>query len=251
MIQRKGRYPGPGGMFALSLCCHLAVYLLIWWCQLLPAFHSDEEPVTYVDMVTLPVASPQAGVPTAPAPQAAPLPAPVPASPPAAMTMPKAKLPAKAQAKPLKGAGEQSAAEDERQFSERMAKLARQQAEDKRQSDVLDRLRKKSGVKPGMPGATGTQAGSDYAAYVQSRLKDAFIREVTASPVKSPMVIATITIERDGRIDYRVEKNSGDPLFDDAVARAVTVAGQSLKPPPGGVQFRQRFRFRPEGVGVR
>jgi colicin import membrane protein len=139
---------------------------------------------------------------------------------------------------------------DSRQFNERLAKIARQ-TEDKRQSEVLDSLKKKRG-RVGMPGAQGTEAGSDYASYVQSRFKDAFIKEVATSQVKSPMVVATITIGPDGRItEYRVESGSGDPLFDDAVARAVTIAGSSLHPPPGGGQFRRKFRFRPEGVGVR
>ena len=246
-------------MFILSLCCHLAVGFLIWWCQLLPAFHSDEEPVTYVDMVTMPVASPQAGSPAAHAQTSRPAAVPPPATPPAAMTFPKvqvpAKLPAKAQPTPLHRAGGQSSTEEDRRFSERMAKLARQADEDKRQSDVLDRLRNKSGKtgsgKVGMPTGTGTEAGSDYPAYVQSRLKDAFAREVTAFRVKSPMVIVTVTIGPNAGFVYNMDKSSGDPLFDDAVIRALTLAGSSMRPPPGGKLFRHEYHFRPEGVAVR
>lgn len=240
-------------MFAASFLLHLAVFFLIMWGQLLPAFRPDETPVTYVDMVTLPVAAPQSGAP-APAEKSAPAaPAPPSAPPaPAAMTLPQKKPAAKSkapeQAAPRENV-EKQAADEGREFSERMAKLERQ-AEERRQADVLERL-KNRGSRVGMPGAKGTEAGSDYSSYLQSRLKDAFSQVVVAQS-KSPQVIASITVGSDGRIaEFRVEKQSGDPLFDDAVARAVTIAGKSLLPPPGGGQFKRVFRFRPEGVGVR
>lgn len=239
MIQQVKRYPGPWGMFALSLCAHLALFFLIAWLQIFPGFHQDEAPVAYVDLVTLPVASPQSGTPAAEAAPKAAVAAPTPPPAPAAQTLPAAKPKAKAP----KAKSEKPAA-DSRQFNERLAKLARQ-TEDKRQSDVLESLKKKRG-RVGMPGAQGTEAGSDYSSYLDSRLKDAFRREVTESTVKSPLVTATITIGPDGQIlDYHVEKGSGDPLFDDAAARAVTVAGRSLKPPPGRKQFRKMLHFRP------
>lgn len=240
-------------MYALSLCCHLAVFLLIAGSRQLPSFHPDEEPVTYVDMVTLPVASPQSGTP-APAAAAPPEP-PAPSPTRAAMALPapkpKANLPAKVLPAPPPQAKAQkpAPAEDAREFNERMAKLERI-AEDKRQAAVLANLKNRGG-RTGMPGAKGNEAGSDYASYLQSRLKDAF-REVVVAQSRSPQVIATITIGTDGRVaDYHVEKNSGDPLFDDAVARAVALAGKTLKPPPGGGEYKRVFRFRPEGVGIR
>jgi len=247
------RYPGPGGMFAISFVCHLAVASLIIWLNADLVFHPAEEPVTYVDMVALPVASPQAGTP-APAqekaqqPAAAPAPQPAPAP---AMALPaakpKAKLPPPAKGKPEKPA---PPVEDGREFNQRLEKLERQ-AEDKRQAEVLARLKKGGGKGAvGMPGAKGTQAGSDYASYIQSRLKDAF-KDVIASQTSAPQVLVRITIGPDGRItNYRVEKKSGDPVFDDAVSRAVTLAGRYFKPPPGGLPFERVFRFKPEGVGL-
>jgi colicin import membrane protein len=246
------RYPGPGGMFAVSFCLHLAIVLIIAWSPLLPVYQPDEAPVTYVDMVTLPVASPQSGTP-APAPEAAPSPpateAPAELSQPAAQAKPKlpAKTPAPAPSKAK--SGKPAPAADAREFSERIEKLERL-AEDRRQAEVLAGLRKKGG-RTGMPGAKGSEAGSDYTSYVQSRMKDA-LAKVIASDSKSPVVTATITIGSDGRIaDYHVEKSSGDPLFDEAVNRAVTLAGRSLKPPPGGAQFKSKFVFKPEGVASR
>ncbi|WP_224960001.1 cell envelope integrity protein TolA [Geomonas subterranea] len=242
-------YPGPGGMLALSLVCHLVVFLVIANWHFLPEFHRDETPVTYVDMVTLPVASPQSGMPAAPAPAeskapAAPAPAPPPAKP--AMALPAKPAtkspPAKSQAKTEQ---QQKEAED-KAFNERMAKL-QQKAEDRRQAAALDALKKKGSTRTGMPGATGTQAGSDYSSYLQSRLRDA-LKQVIATQTRAPQVIATITVYPDGRIECRVEKGSGDPFFDDAVQRAVVLAGKTLEPPPNHSQYKRVFRFMPEGV---
>jgi colicin import membrane protein len=236
-------------MFALSFVCHLAVFSLIIWSNAALVFQPAEEPVTYVDMVTLPVASPQAGTP-APAEekaQSAPA-APAQVPPPApAMALPAAKPTAKL-TPPAKKKAEKTPApvEDGREFNERLEKIERM-AEDKRQAEVLARL-KKGGGKVGMPGAKGTQAGSDYTAYIQSRLKDA-LKVVIQNQAKSPLVLVRITIGPDGRmINYRVEKKSGDPLFDDAVIRAINLAGQFFKPPPGGGTYEHGFSFTPKEV---
>ena len=236
-------------MFTLSFVCHLAIFSLIFWFNAPSVFHPAEEPVTYVDMVTLPVASPQAGTPAPAEEKLPPAPAPAPVKPPAAVmalpaAKPKAKLPT-----PTKGKAEKAPvpAEDGREFRERLEKIERQ-AEEKRQAEVLARLKKGGARAVGMPGAKGTQAGVDYSAYIQSRVQDA-INKVAAPQPKSPTVIATITIGPDGGIiDYHREISSGDPLFDDAVDRAVTIAGKSFKPPPNGRQFSGKFRFKPEGV---
>jgi colicin import membrane protein len=244
MTGTASRYPGPGGMFALSTVCHLVIVSLIYWFSAALVFHPAEEPVTYVDMVTLPVASPQAGTP-APAEASAP---PAPVSPPAATmalpaAKPKAKLPAvkKDETPPIP-------ADAGRKYNEQLEKFKRQ-AEEKRQAEVLAKLAR--GTKAvGMPNAKGTQAGSDYSSYIQSRLKDAF-RDVIASQTGAPQALVRITIGVDGRItNYRVEKSSGDPVFDDAVSRAVTLAGRNFKRPPSGVPFERVFRFKPEGVAL-
>ncbi|QWV92839.1 TonB C-terminal domain-containing protein [Geomonas oryzisoli] len=243
-------YPGPGGMLALSLVCHLVVFLIIANWHFSPEFLRDETPVTYVDMVTLPVAAPQSGVPQAPAAAeskapAAPAPVPpAPAKPAMALpTKPAAKTPPpKSQAKTEQ---QQKEAED-KAFSDRMAKL-QQKAEDRRQAAVLDAMRNRGNARTGMPGATGNQAGSDYSSYLQSRLRDA-LKQVIATQTSAPQVIATITVSPDGRIECRVEKGSGDAFFDDSVQRAVALAGKTLVPPPNRSQYKRVFRFMPEGV---
>ncbi|MCM0084009.1 TonB family protein [Geomonas sp. Red32] len=243
-------------MFAISFVLHLAVGLLMLFGDLLPIFQPQEQPVTYVDMVTLPVASPQSGMPAPATPEAPRTPAPpapaAPKPPPAAMALPASKptptskgktAAPSANAKPQQTAPGETQ-EDARAFNDRIAKLERQ-AEDRRQAEVMARLRKTA--RTGMPGARGTQAGSDYASYIQSRLKDALTREM-AKETRSPLLIAIITIGADGKVaEFRVTKPSGDRVFDDAVTRAVTLAGRSLKPPPSG-QFRYELRFRPEEV---
>lgn len=259
--QLQNRYPGPGGMFAVSFAIHLVIFLVIIEGNLLPAPHQEEQQVTYVDIATLPVAAPQSGTPapsteSAPASEASAPPAPAPPPPPPAprqaeMALPAPKPKAKAATKPTQKRDKettQPASEDAKEFDERMAKLERQ-AEDKQLSNALARLKAKRG-RTGMPGATGTQAGSDYASYVKSRLRDA-LRDRMNLQSKSPVVIATITIGSDGRLDYRPQKSSGDPLFDEAVAQAVTLAGKSIKPPPGGGQFKSTVTFKPDSVGVR
>ena len=249
-------------MFTLSLACHLVVFAFIAWTAS-PAFHPAAEPVTYVDIVSPPVASPQSGNPVPPKPQAVKareVPPPVQARVRAPLTIP-LRTPAVARSsravvakpnavpstKPIEGKPDPF--EDSREFAERMAKL-QQQSEDKRLAEVLDRLHKHSGKVAGMPGAAGTQAGSDYSSYIQSRLRDAF-REVIASGTRAPQVLVRIAIGPDGRIsDCHVEKYSGDPVFDEAVSRAVSLAGRTFKPPPNGLPFERLFRFKPEGVGV-
>jgi colicin import membrane protein len=250
------QYPGPGGMFVLSFVLHAALFLLILTGPFHPAFHQQETPVTYVDVVTLPVASPQSGTPApsqakepapAPAAPAAPPPAPAPAKPEMALpqksSKPKTPAPSAKTEKPAKAPSE---TED---FNERMARL-QQAAEERRLNEQLKKLGGKAG-RTGMPGGKGSEAGSDYTSYVRSRIQDAMNALGADHQSKAPKLMVTITVGSDGKIGYRVDKSSGDRIFDDAVARAVTFAGKSIKAPPAGGQFKHGFIFTPEEVAVR
>jgi colicin import membrane protein len=132
-----------------------------------------------------------------------------------------------------------------------MAKLAGK-AEEQRQSAALESLRQKViGGKAGMPSASGTQAGSDYTAYLHSRLKDAF-RETISFQSKAPFVVVRLTIDADGRIvRTRIERSSGDKMFENAVQRAITLAEQRIVPPPGRITYEGSFVFKPQGVTQR
>lgn len=223
----------------LSATIHMAAFVFLVWTQRFAPDLGQLQTTYYVDVVNLPVASPRAGNPTptpdetisdlSSAPQAG------------AMSAPTASTPAA-------GKGPRTEAQS---FQERMAKLAGK-AEEQRQSAALESLRQKvSGGRPGMPGATGSQAGSDYTAYLHSRLKDAF-RDVISYQSKAPFVAVRLTIDGNGRVmRIRFEKSSGDKLFEKSVQRAIELAEQRIVPPPGRTTYEGTFVFKPQGVTQR
>lgn len=166
------------------------------------------------------------------------------------------KLPAKPAAKrstastPAKIA--KPAAETAREFEERLARLERE-TEAKHQAAALEALKRRTAGsgkgEAGMPGGTGREAGSDYASYIQSRLRDAF-KTTIAYESKAPEVVVRLAIDRSGHVTKsRIERSSGDTLFEDAVLKAISKAEKAFPPPPGGVEFEQGFVFKPQGVG--
>lgn len=236
--------PGFGWMLLCSTAIHLACYFL------LVEFHFSprpfkEGPVYYVDVVNLPVANPRAGTPSSPgrAPSG-------PAK--QEMALP-AKSSLKASAKPTHSNKKTAAsAETAHQFEERMAKIGRD-VDAKHVSAALDALQKKvaasgNGGQSGMPGAKGTEAGSDYASYIRSRLTDAF-RITISYQTKNPEVMVRLTIDRTGKVaGLHFERSTNDRIFEDAVRRTVLKAAQTFPPPPGGGKFEYSYRFAPEGV---
>lgn len=219
----------------MSATFHVAAFAFLVWVQ---QFSPDMGPVQttyYVDVVNLPVASPQKGSPSpgpgdaneaATAPQVGP------------MTTPKSSPPPTTK-------GPQS---DSKNFQERMAKLEGK-AEEQRQAAALESLRQRvAGGKPGMPNASGNQAGSDYTAFIHSRLKDAFQRTISYQS-KAPFVVVRLTIGPDGKIvKTRIEKSSGDRVFENSVQTAITFAEQKFVPPPGRTTYEGAFVFKPQGV---
>jgi colicin import membrane protein len=249
----KRKDPGPGGMFVCSILLHAVLFLLMTRLSLLSGLRPINEPVYYVDVVNLPVASPQAGSPSgstaaaaaaappAPKPQEMKLPA-KPAAP------PRIKPPAAAPARDTKT----EQAETAREFEERLARLERN-TESRHQAAALDALRKRTANagkgQAGMPGGTGKEAGSDYSSYIQSRLKDAF-KATIAFQTKSPEVRIRLTIDRGGRVTRQhIEYSTGDRLFEAAVLQAVARAEKGFPPPPGGQEIENGFVFKPQGVG--
>lgn len=241
-----------GVMVGYSAIAHLIVFFLLLNFQFPP--HFKEAPVYYVDVLDLPVAHPQAGTPGGAQRQAAPSqPAPPAPAAPAhqEMTLP-AKPASKASPKQAKATPpkQTETAESAREFDERIARLEREAAA-RHESAALDALKKRVASRgaSGMPGGTGNEAGSDYASYIQSRLRDAF-KTTIASQSKTPEVVVRITINRAGRISrVRTERTTGDKVFEDAVARAIAKAEKNFPPPPGSEEFDLGFVFRPQGVG--
>lgn len=239
---------GIGLTIALSVALHAAVFVfLVWWQQYMPPLGAAET-TYYVDMVNLPVANPAAGVPSAPpAEPAQSLPKP---SPPAAFSQA-----ARAMRYPaVKGksavSDKQTQAAESEAFEENLAKLEGK-AEAQHQAAAIEKLRKRVAAKkekPGIPKGNGTESGSDYTAYLYSRLKDAF--DVTISfQSKNPFVLVRLTIDGEGRvIRSRIENSSGDRVFELSVTRAIVLAERTIAPPPNRAVYEGAFVFRPSGV---
>jgi len=245
---RPPRDTGLGWGFAISCAVHasLAAFVLLYRFSPPPPL---EAPVYYVDVVNLPVASPQAGSPMT---GGSPLPA-TPSLPPKPpeMALPARRTPPKATTSKSPPARESDSSQA---FEERMAKLQRK-IDERRQEATLEALRRKtagSGRQPervGTPGGTGKEAGSDYASYIQSRLTDAF-QTTIAHQSKAPEVVIRLTIDAGGHIiRKRIERSSGDRIFEESVHKAIARAEKTFVPPPGGGEFEYGFIFRPQGVG--
>jgi len=245
---RPPRDTGLGWGFAISCAVHasLAAFVLLYRFSPPPPL---EAPVYYVDVVNLPVASPQAGSPMT---GGSPLPAtPSPPPKPPEMALPARRTPPKATTSKSPPARESDSSQA---FEERMAKLQRE-IDERRQEATLEALRRKtagSGRQPervGTPGGTGKEAGSDYASYIQSRLTDAF-QTTIAHQSKAPEVVIRLTIDAGGHIiRKRIERSSGDRIFEESVHKAIARAEKTFVPPPGGGEFEYGFIFRPQGVG--
>ncbi len=247
-LRHEGRL---GSMVVVSLLVHLTMFVLLTRANFFPGLKYPEAPVYYVDVVNLPVASPRAGSPAAEHGPAAPPPLPRPA--PREMSLP-ASSPAKTKqvTVPTKVAPQKTTPETAREFEDRLSQLERE-TEARHESAALEALKKRiaasSRTPVGMPGATGKEAGSDYGSYIQSRLRDAF-RTTIASQSKNPEVVVRLTIDRTGHVARsRLERSSGDKLFEDSVMRAIAKAEQNFPPPPRGGEFEQGFIFKPQGVG--
>ena len=129
-------------------------------------------------------------------------------------------------------------------------KALEQKAADRHMNDTLAKIRQNVTKGPvGMPGATGTEAGSDYASYIKSRLQDEF-KSTIAYQSKNPEVYVKLVISPSGRIiRQHIVKSSKDKVFEDSVFRAIVKAERNFRPPPSGNQFEITVRFSPQGIG--
>jgi colicin import membrane protein len=242
-------------MVVVSLICHL----LVWFAAVKLNFSWRgafiEEPVYYVDVVNLPAANPQAGSP-APAGTETGTISPLTQTPQTVHPPPQPSarnIPNRTHAtQTIPGKGS-SGGESAKEFEERISRIQKE-TEARHQAAALEALRKKgvagSGKgRAGAPNASGTDAGSDYANYIQSRLRDSFANTITYM-TKNPEVLVHLKISKSGRlIRYRLEKSTGDKVFEDAVILAITKAEKGFPPPPNGEEFEHGFVFRPQGVG--
>jgi len=236
---------GMGVSFIVSAVIHLTVFLLLAWYGSHRAPLKIEE-TYYVDVVNLPVAAPQAGSPTQKGSDAEQ--APPPAPPMALPTPPKPGTKAQTAKQPTTLNKEN---ETSSEFADRMAKMERA-AEARQEEATLTRLREKvrsqGNGRSGMPGGVGKEAGSDYMAYVQSRLQDAFRKTINHSS-PNPEMSVRLFIDTDGKLSRRkAERSSGDRAFEISVFRAIDAASEKFTPPPGRTVFEGVFVFKREGI---
>jgi colicin import membrane protein len=245
-------------MLLLSLSLHLAVLLSI---SFFGAFRSKlREPAPYyVDIVSLPALSP---APAGPEPMQAPATpaAAVPSAPPPTPQKPAMTIPAKTPAVPAspsatekeareKEAREKEAREQEaREFAQKMSRLEHN-ANGKHRDDAIAALQKKlTEKKGGAAVGTGTDSGSDYGAYIQSRLKDALSATLVYRS-KAPETAVHLYIDKTGKLlRYVMVRPSPDKLFNDSVTRAIEKAKANFPPTPAGAGFDKLFVFSPQEV---
>ena len=242
---------GFGAPLTISFVMHLALFFIFTYSGLILAPRLREAPVYYVDIVNLPVAHPRMGSPAVAGSQAGAVPQPpVPSQ---TMRLPAAappKTPAGAPA--AKTSTKATPEETGREFEDRLRQIERN-AEAQHQAAALEALKNRAAGtgkgQAGMPTGTGTEAGSDYASYIHSRLQDAF-RTTIAYQSKNPVVLVQLTIARNGRLlRYRIKRSSGDKIFEASVVATINRAERTFTPPPGGAEFEQDFLFRPQGIG--
>jgi colicin import membrane protein len=243
---------GMGVCFTVSAVIHLAVFLLLaWYDSHRPPLKIEE--TYYVDVVNLPVAAPQAGSPSQKGSDALPAPAPPQTAAPMALPTPP-KPAAKVQTANLPATPNKAsspASESSSEFAERMARLERA-AEAKqlesRMARLQENVKSQGSGRAGMPGGVGQEAGSDYTAYVQSRLRDAFQKTIQHSS-QNPEMSVRLFIDSDGKLARKkAERSSGDRAFEISVFRAIDAASEKFTPPPGHKVFEGVFVFKREGI---
>jgi colicin import membrane protein len=236
---------GAGVCFIASAVIHLTVFLLLaWWGRFSPSQTAFKE-TYYVDIVNLPTADPRAGSSTQKASVTEAVPPPVE---PQKMTAPVApKTPPHTVTKPGKSPATKEPAEPESAFADRMEKLKRSREEADFEKS-LGKVKGASSSKAGMPGATGVAAGSSYADFIKSRLEDA-LKMTSSYSTKNPEVVVRLTITAEGKLSrMKIERSSGDAIFEMAVRRAIDLASTTFVAPPNRTVFENGFVFKPKGI---
>jgi colicin import membrane protein len=252
MNRRLLKKSGFGRMVGLSLLLHASLFGIVYRFSQLITSHQTGPQTYYVDVVNLPVANPQAGTPSV-SPKSAP-PEPSPAQQEMKLPPVSPKKPAVAEQTQTQTKKKEQPVVKEQETPEQFAKTLagiRNKADGKHLEKVLTAMKNSAnkGGRAGMPDAKGIESGSDYASYIQSRLRDAFNNTIAYQSGKPEMVVR-LRINRFGKIiGYRVERSSRDKQFEASVTRAIDMAGENFPPPPGGQDFEHGYIFRPEGVG--
>jgi len=241
----------PGWMFVLSLLLHLVIIFITTRAQFFTA-DLHEAPAYYVDIVSLPSVEPAPG--TTPSTPEPPLTAPpATAVPPPPAAKPAMSLPLKAPSMPTQKpspatpSADESASQETREFNERLRRLEHS-SEARHQEAALDSLQKKAAARTGGPTGAGTTPGYDYAAYIQSRLKDALTSTMVYRS-KQPEAAVHLYIDKKGKLlRYVMVKPSTDKLFNDSVIRTIEKAKATFPPTPNSADFDKLYVFSPQEV---
>lgn len=248
-----------------SLGVHLAVVLLFAG-VLLPRFQRDLRPVYHVDLVNLPVMSPQAGRPDArpPKPQAkapAAEPAKAPPAPPKPAARPEAvKLakpepvkpavqPKKPEAAPKPAPKEptyeketSSAIEDMRRRQEIEAlkqQLAQLGAKDSRHAAAVP------GAPVGSPTGKGTEEGTAWDEWLRTFFKSNWsLSKYQVSRLDLEAKVRIVYDAQGNLVDYTFHKSSGDTTFDDSVKKAILFEKQLPKKPKERLEIDVVFNLK-------
>lgn len=239
-----------------SLGAHLAA-LLLFSGVLLPRYQRDLRPVYHVDLVNLPVMSPQAGRPDArpPKPQAkapAPEPAkapPKPAARPDAVKLAKpAVQPKKPEAapRPAVSATEQKALEDtmrrmqaRREFDDLKQQLAQLGAKDSRHAAAVP------GAPVGSPTGKGTEEGTAWDEWLRTFFKSNWsLSKYQVSRLDLEAKVRIVYDAQGNLVDYTFLKASGDATFDDSVKKAILFEKQLPKKPKERLEIDVVFNLK-------
>lgn len=256
-LTARHRDQKPGWMLVLSLLLHLGIFFIASRAQLYTADY-HETPAQYVDLISLPVVEPAAGTPpstTPPSPTAPPTAPSAAVTPPPSAAKPAMSLPLKTTATPAQKyapappSAEEISSQEAREFNERLRRMEHS-SEARHQAAALESLQKRAAANARVGGAsgTGTTPGYDYAAYIQSRLKDALASTIVYRS-KQPEAAVHLYIDRKGKLLRAVMlKPSTDKLFNDSVMRTIEKAKATFPPTPSGAEFDKLYVFSPEEV---
>ena len=240
-------------MVAISLTLHLTGLLFFGRVDLFRQGTAASAPV-YVDLLSLPVTAPHPGSPVVSenkqgrAVSHVVMPSPDKVSHVASSSLHKVMPTDKPSVRP-EAADEDSGKEYDDRIKE--LELARHH------NDMLENIRRQveskkrdTGPPGGMSVGNGSQKGSDYSSFIQSRLRDAFQLTIGAQGGKPIVVVRIIITAYGGLKSSTIEKYSGDKLFETAVLQAIQLARKNFTPPPDGKEYNHVFVFRPDEISL-
>jgi len=235
---------GLGKMFLVSLGVHLA-FLILFMGPLLPRFSRPRPPVYYVDLVHIPVSSPQSGRPDAPPaavpPKAEekiveppPPPAPVkkavlPSAPPKKVATTK-----KEPAPSPKTSPTDSYAEMQKTLQEMQDKLKREREMEALKKKLAALATDGTTTPVGSPQGRGTDVGVEQKEYIRAYIQEnwSFSRyQISDAKAETIEAVVSMSYDTSGALEkYNFETPSGDRNFDDSLKTAILKSKQLPKP---------------------